>query len=141
MSPLAVLLRVLLSLALILNGSVPVVHAAMARATPDDAPAVDRAPGGDDAPEMTMGEGGCHDERTIDVSLPTGAEDHGEDSGSDCCSGDGDCRNACAQHCPVSMPGIACLYLTLAPVAGPLPITVATQPDPRLRDRIRPPIA
>jgi hypothetical protein len=136
MSPLAVLFRVLLCLALILNGSVPVVHAAM-----DQSPA-HAMPTMDHAPAMAMNDaeaGGCHDaapaEHAPSTEMPVPADD------GDCCGDDGACSSTCAQHCAVSMPGVPRLHLTLAPAAGPLPMTVATQPDPHLRDRIRPPIA
>lgn len=137
MSPLAVLLRVLLCLVLILNGSVPAVHAAMAPAH--------AMPAMDHAVTMAMNDaddaeaGGCHDaapaEHPLSPEMPVPADD------GDCCDDHGDCRSSCAQHCAVSMPGVPRLHLTFAPAAGPLPITVATQPDPHLRDRIRPPIA
>lgn len=139
MSPLAVLLRVLLCIALILNGSVPVAHAAMAR-TQAEAPAVmDQA----SATVMTDAgaAGGCHDAAPADHAPPAEAPAPGSDDTGGCCGDDSDCRSTCAQHCAVSMPGVAWLDLTLPPAAGPLPITVATQPDPHLRDRIRPPIA
>jgi hypothetical protein len=147
MSPLAVLLRILLCIALVLNGSVPMVHSAMAGKASQQAastdPAVDRTSSHVTAhgkADMAMGEGGCHDDAPADAPPPSHGGDHGDDDG-DCCNGDSGCSSTCAQHCAVSMPGIARLHLTLAPAAGPLPITVAAQPDPRLRDRIRPPIA
>lgn len=134
MSPLAVLLRVLLCLALILNGSVPAVHAAMADATSHEAPAIDHGT------DMAMDEGGCHDGAMTHDAPPAGTPPQSDQDGG-CCSDEGDCRNACAQHCAVSIPGIAVLDLIPLPAAGPLPTPVASHPDPRLRDRIRPPIA
>ncbi len=139
MSPLAVLLRVLLCLVLILNGSVPAVHAAMAPAP------VHAMPASDHAASMAMNDtddaeaGGCHDAAPAEHAPLTESPAPADDG--DCCGDDGDCSSTCAQHCAVSMPGVPRLHLTLAPTAGPLPITVATQPDPHLRDRIRPPIA
>ena len=138
MSPLAVLLRVLLCLALILNGSASVAHAAMAGAASHDAPVVD-ARVADRGADMAMGEGGCHDGAMAHDAPPADtppAPDH--DSG--CCGGEGDCRSACAQHCTVSIAGIASLNLTLPPAAGLLLMAPAAHPAPRLRDRIRPPI-
>lgn len=139
MSPLAVLLRVLLCLALVLNGSVPVVHAAMAEAPAHAMPTPGHAsmPGAMDDAQA----GGCHDAAPADHDplAESPAPASGDDGG--CCGDDGDCRSTCAQHCAVSIPGVAFLYLALAPTAGPLPMTVAAQPDPHLRDRIRPPIA
>lgn len=141
MSPLAVLLRVLLCIALILNGSVPAVHAAMGGTASQDAPAID--PGADDDADMAMGEGGCHDAAMAhDVSpvdMPSPPDPDAGDG--DCCTDDGDCRTTCAQHCAVSIPNIAVLDLIQLPAAGPLPTQAAAHPDPRLRDRIRPPIA
>ncbi|HEY1138470.1 MAG TPA: CopL family metal-binding regulatory protein [Xanthomonadaceae bacterium] len=144
MSPLAVLLRLLLCIALILNGSVPAVHAAMSGTAPQasqDAPAVD--PGADDDADMTMGEGGCHDGGMAHDPSPvdTPAPSDPDEADTDCCGGDGDCRSTCAQHCAVSIPSVAVLDLIQLPAAGPLPTQTAAQPDPRLRDRIRPPIA
>lgn len=138
MSPLAVLLRVLLCLALILNGSVPAVHAAMAPAPVHATPAMDHAA------NMAMDDaeaGGCHDAVPAHHAPSPEAPSQLPADDGDCCGDDGDCSSTCAQHCAVSMPGVPRLHLTLAPTAGPLPITVATQPDPHLRDRIRPPIA
>lgn len=139
MSPLAVLLRVLLCLALILNGSVPVVHAAMAGAPAHAMPAMDHASSVamNDADDAEAG--GCHDAAPVEHAPPTESPAPADDG--DCCGDDGACSSACAQHCAVSIPGVPRLHLTLAPAAGPLPMTVATQPDPHLRDRIRPPIA
>ncbi|MFD0727025.1 CopL family metal-binding regulatory protein [Lysobacter brunescens] len=139
MSPLAVLLRFMLCLALILNGSVPAVHAAMIAAPAHAVPAMDHVPAmavdvADDAEA-----GGCHDAAPADHAPPSQSPAPADDG--DCCDDHGDCRSSCAQHCAVSIPGVPRLHLTLAPAAGPLPITVATQPDPHLRDRIRPPIA
>lgn len=136
MSPLAVLLRFMLCLALILNGSVPAVHAAMAPAPAHAMPAMGYAA------TMAMNDaeaGGCHDAAPAEHAPPTQSPAPADDG--DCCDDHGDCRSSCAQHCAVSIPGVPRLYLTFAPAAGPLPITVATQPDPHLRDRIRPPIA
>jgi hypothetical protein len=135
MSPLAVLLRVLLCIALILNGAVPVVHAAMAPMQSDATSAMDHA----SAIAMNdAGAGGCHDAAPADHAPPP-APVSDDDAG--CCGDDGDCRSTCAQHCAVSIPGVAFLDLSLPPAMGPLPMTVAPHPDPRLRDRIRPPIA
>ena len=141
MSPLAVLLRVLLCIALILNGSVPAVHAAMSGTASQNAPAIDA--GADDGADMAMGEGGCHDGGMAhDASaVDTPAPFDPDETDTDCCGGDGDCRSTCAQHCPVSIPSVAVLDLIQLPAAGPLPTQSATHPDPRLRDRIRPPIA
>lgn len=142
MSPLAMLLRVLLCIALILNGSVPVVHAAMALEPAPAASGMDHAAGETNQPDV----GGCHDAAPIDAApidrapptqapAPLPADDH------DCCGDDGDCSSTCAQHCAVSMPAVARLHLDFVPATGPLPMVAATQPDPHLRDRIRPPIA
>ncbi|MBL8261420.1 MAG: CopL family metal-binding regulatory protein [Xanthomonadaceae bacterium] len=136
MSPLAVLLRVLLCLALILNGSVPVVHAAMRSHTAPGVHAIERADTG------PMAAGGCHDE-----AMSAGDTQHepsslpADEPRGDCCSDEGDCRSTCAQHCAVSIPALAILNLSQLPATGPLPVTAAPHPDPRLRDRIRPPIA
>ncbi len=138
MSPLAVLLRVLLCLALILNGSVPVVHAAMDQAPAHAMLAMDHASA---IAKNDAETGGCHDAAPADPAPVVEAPQPAPADEGDCCDDESDCRSTCAQHCAVSMPGIARLHLTLAPAAGPLPITVAAQPDPRLRDRIRPPIA
>jgi hypothetical protein len=135
MSPLAVLLRVLLSIALILNGSVPVVHAAMAPMQSDATSDMDHASA---IAKNDAGAGGCHDAAPADHAPPP-APVSDDDAG--CCGDDGDCRSTCAQHCAVSIPGVAFLDLSLPPATGPLPMTVAPHPDPRLRDRIRPPIA
>jgi hypothetical protein len=140
MSPLALLLRVLLCIALILNGSVPVAHAAMAPMQSDATSAMDHA-SMDQASAIAMndaGVGGCHDAAPADHApppVPVSDDDTG------CCDDDGDCRSTCAQHCAVSIPGVAFLDLSLPPAMGPLPMTVAPHPAPRLRDRIRPPIA
>jgi hypothetical protein len=140
MSPLALLLRVLLCIALILNGSVPVAHAAMAPMQSDATSAMDHA-SMDQASAIAMndaGAGGCHDAAPADHApppVPVSDDDTG------CCDDDGDCRSTCAQHCAVSIPGVAFLDLSLPPAMGPLPMTVAPHPAPRLRDRIRPPIA
>lgn len=136
MSPLAVLLRILLCIALVLNGSVPMVHAAMPGEASQHAAATDH-PADHGTAERATGEGGCHDSSPVDAP-PSRAGDDGE---GDCCGDSGDCRSACAQHCAVSIPGVAMLDLTLPPAAGPLPTKAATHPDPHLRDRIRPPIA
>jgi hypothetical protein len=144
MSSLAVLLRILLCLALVLNGSVPMVHAAMDRAPAHAVPAMDHASAMamNDADAGQVAEtGGCHDAASADPAPVVEAPRPAPADEGDCCDDESDCRSTCAQHCAVSMPGIARLHLTLAPAAGPLPITVAAQPDPRLRDRIRPPIA
>ena len=137
MSPLAVLLRVLLCIALVLNGSVPMAHAAMAKtpvmATHDEAAQ-------DAATSDPEGHGGCHDGAMTHDAPPADAPS-GSDHDDDCCTGDGDCRSRCAQHCAVSIPGVAVLDLTLPPAAGPLPMAALAHPDPSLRDRIRPPIA
>jgi hypothetical protein len=145
MSPLAVLLRVLLCIALILNGSVPVVHAAMAPMQSDATSDMDHASMGrasmDHASAIAKndaGAGGCHDTAPADHAPPP-APVSDDDPG--CCGDDGDCRSTCAQHCAVSIPGVAFLDLSLLPAMGPLPMAVAPQSDPRLRDRIRPPIA
>jgi hypothetical protein len=158
MSPLALLLRVLLCIALILNGSVPAVHAAMA---PADAPSamhhasmdrasVDHASVGhasmghasmDPASAIASkdaGAGGCHDAAPADQGPPPAPA---PDADGGCCGDDGDCRSTCAQHCAVSIPAFATLNLSQWPAAGPLPMTAAPHPAPRLRDRIRPPIA
>jgi hypothetical protein len=145
MSPLALLLRVLLCIALILNGSVPVAHAAMAPMQSDATSAMDHASmdhaSMDQASAIAMndaGAGGCHDAAPADHApppVPVSDDDTG------CCDDDGDCRSTCAQHCAVSIPGVAFLDLSLPPAMGPLPMTVAPHPAPRLRDRIRPPIA
>jgi hypothetical protein len=140
MSPLALLLRVLLCIALILNGSVPVAHAAMAPMQSDATSAMDHA-SLDQSSAIAMndaGAGGCHDAAPADHApppVPVSDDDTG------CCDDDGDCRSTCAQHCAVSIPGVAFLDLSLPPAMGPLPMTVAPHPAPRLRDRIRPPIA
>jgi hypothetical protein len=151
MSPLAVLLRVLLSLALILNGSVPVAHAAMARPPAHATSAMEHASMGhaamghasmDHASAIAMndaGAGGCHDAAPADHAPPSAPVSDDDDGG--CCDEDGDCRSTCAQHCAVSIPGVAFLGLSLPPATGPLPMMVAPHPDPHLRDRIRPPIA
>jgi hypothetical protein len=145
MSPLALLFRVLLCIALILNGSVPVAHAAMAPMQSDGTSAMDHASmdhaSMDQASAIAMndaGAGGCHDAAPADHApppVPVSDDDTG------CCGDDGDCRSTCAQHCAVSIPGVAFLDLSLPPAMGPLPMTVAPHPAPRLRDRIRPPIA
>lgn len=138
MSPLALLLRVLLCIALILNGSVPVAHAAMAPVQSDATSAMDHA----SAIAMNdAGAGGCHDAGPVDHDPPAESPAPVSDDDGGCCGGDSDCRSTCAQHCAVSMPGVAFLGLSLPPATGPLPMTVAAQSDPRLRDRIRPPIA
>lgn len=149
MSPLAMLLRVLLCLALILNGSVPVVHAAMKGNTASEVHAV-AARTVERTDTGAMAAGGCHDgsmghENGADIASPPvpadDVVDHDADLGGDCCSDEGDCRSTCAQHCAVSIPALAILNLSQLPAAGPLPLTAAPHPDPRLRDRIRPPIA
>lgn len=141
MSPFAVLLRVLLCIALILNGSVPAVHAAMSGTASQDAPAI--APDADGGADMAMSEGGCHDAGMArdapPVEMPSSPDPDADDT--DCCTDEGDCRSACAQHCAVSIPSLAVLDLIQLPAAGPLPTQAAAHPDPRLRDRIRPPIA
>jgi hypothetical protein len=138
MSPLAVLLRVLLCIALILNGSVPVVHAAMAGAPTHATSDMDHA----SAIAMNdAGAGGCHDAAPADHAPPAESPAPVSDDDPGCCGDDGDCRSTCAQHCAVSIPGVAFLDLSLLPAMGPLPMAVAPQSDPRLRDRIRPPIA
>lgn len=134
MSPFAVLFRILLCLALILNGSVPAVHAAMGDATSDEAPVIDHGA------DMAMGEGGCHDGAATHATPPADTPPQSDQDG-DCCTDGGDCRSACAQHCAVSIPSIAVLDLIQLPAVGPLPTQSAAHPDPRLRDRIRPPIA
>ena len=138
MSPLAVLLRVLLCLALILNGSVPVAHAAMVRPQAEAPAAMDHA----STSVMTDAgrAGGCHDAAPADHAPPAEAPAPASDDDGGCCGDDGDCRSACAQHCAASIPTVAFLDLGPPSAAGPLPMTVATLPDPRLRDRIRPPI-
>jgi hypothetical protein len=141
MSPLAVLLRVLLSLALVLNGSVPVAHAAMAQPPAHATSAMEHASMGH-ASAIAMndaGAGGCHDAAPADHAPPSAPVSDDDDGG--CCDEDGDCRSTCAQHCAVSIPGVAFLGLSLPPATGPLPMMVAPHPDPHLRDRIRPPIA
>ena len=146
MSFLATLLRLLLCFALILNGSVPMAHAAVGGTGHATAP-VAEAPVVAHDMAMTMdADHGCHDGAAAEAPpaapMPSDPVDQDGTPHDDGCCGDEDtCRSACAQHCAASIPSIPPLRLLVAHQAGPLPMPSGAHPDPRLSDHIRPPIA
>lgn len=145
MSAPSIIVRLLLSMVLILNGSAGAMVAAHAMADPARHVGASGAVSGqDENAGQVLAESSCHHAQgvaartaTSDTAAATvGAGPH---HASDCC-GSADCRSGCAQHCAAAIAGTVVVQSAPIPRVGlmlPLP---ASHVSPTLPHLIRPPI-
>jgi len=150
MSALSIIARLLLSMALIVNGSAGAMvgaHAMTDHAQPQPARHVDASgavSGHDENTGLAFAEPSCHHMQgmaapAVPSDTPAATLGHGPNHAPDCC-GSADCRSGCAQHCAAAIAGTVVVQSTVIPRVGlmlPLP---TSHVSPTLPHLIRPPI-
>lgn len=137
--------RLLLSMALIVNGSAGAMVAA--HAMTDHARHVGASAavsGQDENTGQALAESSCHQLQGAAALVTTSdnsaaAVGHGPHHASDCCES-ADCRSGCAQHCAAAIVGAAMVQSALIPRVGLMLPMQASHVSPALPHLIRPPI-